>query len=360
VNTDVATVRRIPYIGPDLLPIAQVVAVLWRLLLAVPRCDIVHILAASYWAFYLPATLAFLVGKIAGRRVVLCYYGSQASEFLQRRQHLVWPMLRRMDALAVSSDYLREIFQRYGLETVLVPNLLWLEEWPFLDRDPWPPLVLWLDSLGRLANPAMALRALRLLRQTVPDARLLMVGTGSLAPKVGRQARELGVAEAVAYRSWLDPKQRQRVVQTTSVLWHSATHDNLPQILLEAAASGAAIVSTRVGAVPELLHDGVDALLVEPNDDERMAAATAQVLRRPVLAVGLTRNARLAVQRYTWSTVRKTVAEAYGLLPKEPSRSSSSTATGWESDDVLAHTEFLWSQADPVDSEQDAEASKES
>ena len=49
-----------------------------------------------------------------------------------------------------------------------------------------------------------------------------------------------------------------RMLREASIVWCTASEDNLPQLLLEAAASGTVIVATAVGGIPELLDDGVE------------------------------------------------------------------------------------------------------
>ena len=95
--------------------------------------------------------------------------------------------------------------------------------------------------------------------------------------------------------------------------WHTASLDNLTQRVIEAAASGTVVVGTDVGAMPELLHDGVDALLVQPEDAAALAEATLRVLGRPYLAESLANNARLSAERYTWTEVRSSLARLYGI-----------------------------------------------
>lgn len=346
VNTDVASVRRLPGIGIHLLPIAQVAALIWRLLAALPRSDVFHVQAASSWGFYLPVVLTLLLGKLARRRVVVAYSGGMARSFVAKSWRYLLPLLRRADGLAATSAYGQEILQRYGLRVKVVPPLVMLEEHPLLARTTWPPLLLWSDDLELRANPQMALHALAQLRQVVPDARLLLAGAGSLAGEVAELARALGVASAVAYRPQLTERQRQDAIREASVVWRTANEDSLPQLLLEAAASGTVIVATAVGGVPELLDDGVDGLLVLPDDATALAQATARVLSRPFLAESLTTNARISVERFTWRRHRATLAGLYGLAPAAASSASEEpSGDGEASDDVLGRTEFLWSDA---------------
>lgn len=351
VNTDVPAVRRLPRVGIHLLPIVQAPALIWRLLAALPRCDVLHVQAASYWGFYLPVLLTLLLGKLARRRVVISYSGGMARSFMASQWRILLPLLRQADRLAVPTAYGQELWQRHGLRAAVLPNLLALEAYPLLARASWPPLLLWMDELEPRANPQMALHALALLRQSLPEARLLLVGSGSLAAELSALARSLGVAVAVAYRPHLTPRQRQDAIREASVIWRTASEDNLPQLLLEAAASGTVVVATAVGGIAELLDNGVDGLLVLPEDVTALAEATARVLSRPFLAESLAANARLAVERFSWRRQRAGWASFYGLSAAAGPEAALAPGDDEPGDDVLGRTEFLWS--DPARPPQD-------
>jgi glycosyltransferase involved in cell wall biosynthesis len=72
-----------------------------------------------------------------------------------------------------------------------------------------------------------------------------------------------------------------------------------PNVLLEALASGCAIVATRVGGVPEIAEDGVSARLVAADEPRGLAAAIDAILTTPALGRRLADGARRAALRFT-------------------------------------------------------------
>ena len=76
-----------------------------------------------------------------------------------------------------------------------------------------------------------------------------------------------------------------------------------PHVLVEARANGLPCVATRVGGVPSVVIDGVDALLVPARDPAALAAAIARVvddgsLRRSLIRNGLSRARQQTVDAF--------------------------------------------------------------
>lgn len=83
--------------------------------------------------------------------------------------------------------------------------------------------------------------------------------------------------------------------------------DNLPQVAMEAMASGAPVIGFNVGGLPDLVTHGHSGLLVEPFSTRLLAEAIWSVVRSPSLQQKLAIGARAASQR--WQPVR--IAQEY-------------------------------------------------
>lgn len=83
-----------------------------------------------------------------------------------------------------------------------------------------------------------------------------------------------------------------RLLRAADVVVHPARQEPLGRVLLEAAASGAAIVATDVGGTSEIFPGGQAAVLVPPNDPESLARAVVSVLANDHLRRELGRAAR--------------------------------------------------------------------
>jgi glycosyltransferase involved in cell wall biosynthesis len=120
------------------------------------------------------------------------------------------------------------------------------------------------------------LRAFARVRPASPDAVLLLVGKGSLREATEAVVRELDLGDRVRFlgvRSDI-----AELVSAADGYVMSSAWEGMPMVLLEAAAGGLPIVSTRVGGNHEVVRDGESGYLVPPQDSEALAAAMLRLM----------------------------------------------------------------------------------
>jgi glycosyltransferase involved in cell wall biosynthesis len=146
-----------------------------------------------------------------------------------------------------------------------------------------------------------------------PDASFHVAGEGE-----ERQALEEQVSQAgLAGRFVLHGKQTDvpGFLAGLDVAVLASRAEGMPNAVLEYMAAARPIVATAVGAVPELIFDGVHGLLARPDDPEAMAAAIARLLADRALACRLSEAARRrAVGRYSRPAMVRRFEEFYTRL----------------------------------------------
>jgi len=131
--------------------------------------------------------------------------------------------------------------------------------------------------------------------------RLVHIGGGPLKEALQRQAAQAGLAARV---SWLGARPQEEVLAAyrsadlfclAPRIAGDGDRDGLPNVLMEAQSQGLAAVATRVSAVPELIEDGFNGLLVAPGDREALAGALESLIRDPTrrAAMGAAGEARV-------------------------------------------------------------------
>lgn len=292
-----AAVRLLPY--------------LWRLWRTAGRVQVLHVMANSGWSWHLVAAPAIWIARWRGCPVVINYRGGEAERFLRQAKAWIAPSLRQA-SLVVPSAYLAEVFSRHGFGSVIVPNVIDLQRFaPGRQPRNAAPTVLLARHLEPIYDIGTALRAFALVRHQHPLAQMVVAGDGPERGRLQTLAAQLGLAGAVEFAGHLDHAAMAQRYLAADIALNASLADNMPNSILEALASGVAVVSTRVGGVPHLVQHGCQALLVPPADPDAMAAAMLRLIAEPALARQLRANGLLLVRQYAWEQVQPAWMAAY-------------------------------------------------
>ncbi len=157
------------------------------------------------------------------------------------------------------------------------------------------------------------LDALAKLRVERPDAHLVCIGRAKPKGPADRRLSELGLRDAVTFRSGLTQDEVVSLIRSAEVAAVPSFYEGFCLPAVEEMACGLPLVSTEVGAMPEIVGSDESAgLLVPPGDPEALAAALGRLLDSPELRARLGAAARLRVeQRFTWRAAAAGTAEWY-------------------------------------------------
>jgi len=138
------------------------------------------------------------------------------------------------------------------------------------------------------------LRAFRIVLTTYADARLVIVGDGSLRADLEAAARSLGIAERINFLGFR--KDVVDLLPHLEVFVLSSAAEGLPLALLEAMACARPVIATRVGELPQVVRNGVTGLTVPPKDPVALAASITAVLKQPDWAATMGYTARQLIE----------------------------------------------------------------
>jgi glycosyltransferase involved in cell wall biosynthesis len=283
---------------------------LWKQL---ANADLVHLMANSGWSWFFFALPAAVAARLKAVPLVVNYRGGGAESFLERNAWAVRPIVGRAAALVVPSGFLQEVFRRFGMPSVIVPNIVDLAQFrpAPVRRGGQGVHLLVARNLEPIYDNETAIRALAILRNDVPDARLTIAGEGPLRASLERLASELGVADAVRFCGRVANADMPLLYASADVCLNPSLVDNMPISLLESLASGVPVVSTRVGGVAYLVEHDRTALLVEPGDPAAMAQAVLRLLRDASLRARLRQSGLDHVRGFDWPGVRPQLLAVY-------------------------------------------------
>lgn len=221
-----------------------------------------------------------------------CYHESRAQSLMLAAtlaaHRYVGRWWDRMDAFIALSKFSRRKLIEGGLpadRVFLKPNF----------QDAPPPVA---EELGDYAiamsrlhpekDVETAIRAF----QSIEGLRLMVVGDGPLRAPLETLARDIAPRK-VEFKGFIGGEARFNLLRRARfLLLSSRVYENFSVSVLEAYAMGKAVVAPRIGAIAELVEDGVTGLLFEPRNQVDLAARIRQLLAKPGWAEELGRAAR--------------------------------------------------------------------
>ena len=158
---------------------------------------------------------------------------------------------------------------------------------------PEEKLLLRVGRLAVIKGNDVLLRAFATLSH---NCKLLFVGDGEDRERLETLCRELNLGNRVIFAGFRS--DMSRLLAAADVFVISSLNEGLPMVLLEAMASRRPIVSTGVGAIPEVITHNKSGLLIPPADAAALASAIAEVLSSPERARELAAEAYAYYQRH--------------------------------------------------------------
>jgi glycosyltransferase involved in cell wall biosynthesis len=231
------------------------------------------------------------VGHLPWRGVVRGCYRTRAHSLPVAAAQIVHRLgpLRWVDAFIALSAFSRDRLIASGLP----PDRIWVKPNFFAGR----PGTSSADAgygmyLGRLTAEKGLDTLLEAVRRS-KDIPFRIVGDGSLRASLERRCRDLGLAHVV-FMGALPREECLRVLANAAFLVvPSLCYENFPMALVEAYALGKPVVASRLGALAELVEDGVTGLLFSPGNADELEARLRTLADAPLLRQALGATARL-------------------------------------------------------------------
>jgi glycogen(starch) synthase len=231
-------------------------------------------------------------------------YGSPARKLLSPlADRAAVSALRHADAVRTISDYTTGLVRSYGVEPAAVfPAFMDLE--PFLvPVVPLPerPRAVFIGVFEHYKGIEELAAAWREVATRLPAVTLHLVehGHGTQRAVVEQLVRDM--PDRVEWSARLPSTGVAAALDAATVLVLPSRSEGMGRVLVEAFCRGRCVVGSKVGGIVDLVEDGVNGLLVPPEDPKALADAIHRVLADPGLAERLGAGARASAEAWTAS-----------------------------------------------------------
>jgi glycosyltransferase involved in cell wall biosynthesis len=249
---------------------------------AMGRCDLLHINLASEGSTHRKLVIAALARRL-GVPYVIHLHGADYREYWDNASPRFACAIARMFEGAGQIIVLGTVWAEFVARKVpaarnrisIVPNATARRE-RHQHRADGQVHILFLGRLGDRKGVPQLAEALRALLP-LDGWRATIAGDGPVE-EARRQARQLGLGDRVDLPGWVGPAEVDALLGSADILVLPSLSENLPMSVIEGMAAGLAVVTTPVGAVPDIVTDEVNGLIVPPSDVPALTEALRRVI----------------------------------------------------------------------------------
>ncbi len=299
---------------------------------AARQVDLVHFTDAREALF--TRTRAGLVGNVndtyAAELFSPGYYRRHYTDWLQRWAYYVVTrrleglVYHRLDAILANSRFTAQMIQaayRLPAEKVFVcyksvDAAYWRREMAARSgkRAAGPKRVLFVGTNMQRKGLPTLIKAAPQVARALPGVQFLVVGEDKAIPAMRKLCCEEGVEGNFQFLGWKSQAELLELYAGADVFVLPSLTEALGVALLEAMAAGLPVIGSDAGGIPEIITDGVNGLLVPPDNPARLADALVRALSSPELASALVQGGFENLGRFDLHTMMARTYEVYAAV----------------------------------------------
>lgn len=179
------------------------------------------------------------------------------------------------------------------------------------------PLIVTASRLIKRKSPGLLVSAFAEVLKAIPNARLVIAGSGREVHNLAEQIRDLDITDSVSLLGGMTKERVAQLMAAADVFVLPSKVESFGLSLLEASAAGVPVVCSNAGGIPEVFHDGLNALLCPAGDDGAMAKAIIRLIQDSELAKKIGANALETARKFTWEMAAERTLRVYEEVLQE-------------------------------------------
>lgn len=239
----------------------------------------------------------------------------EGDEIAKRKFGLValgWRLiLSRARLVTVISNYLGDEARRHGYqgEIALIPNGVAPDFFNFEKKDHEGTVLI---TTSRLVEKNAVGDIISALKFLPPSVRLMIVGDGALRSDLENLVLRSDLGTRVKFLGHIDHADLPKYLAEADIFVRPSLSEGLGISFLEAMAGGLPVIATKVGGIPDFLHDYETGLFCKVNNPESIAEKVKELMSDQSLREGIARNARALVrEKFTWEKVANQMHDVF-------------------------------------------------
>lgn len=255
--------------------------------LLVDKPDLVHIHSSFGPSFYRKLPFIYMASW-AKKPIINHIHGADFDEFYtnssEKKKRQIKKVYGKCKILvALSEEWKQRLEKLVPKEKIIV-----IENYSILHEDALKERcsresnheVLFLGELGRRKGCYDIPEVIEEVVKDIPDIKFILAGAGSTQDEtaIKQLIKEKGIEQNVEFPGWVRGNQKDKLLREADVFYLPSYNEGMPMSILDAMGYGLPIVSTNVGGIPKIVHDGENGFCFEPGNVMEMGKAIENLL----------------------------------------------------------------------------------
>ena len=308
--------------GNAVRKICYFITALMEYILLLPFYDIVHIHVASYPSLRRKRYF-LLLAKLWHKKTIAHFHPHKPEViFDKRHQNDYIYFFKSVDKIVVLSPQ----WQRWLKEALNITDDVQVifNPCPIVScekADHSKKYILFAGTLYKRKGFDTLLKAFAKIAPRHKDWSIILAGNAKTEEDrllINTLPKQLNIENQVEFPGWITGRRKDQIFRNSSIFCLASSGEGFPMAVLDAWAYGVPVVCTPVGGLPDIVEDGVNALLFNYGDDQTLAIQLEKLITDENLRTSIAKESlKLANTIFNVNNINKQIGEIYLSLSNE-------------------------------------------
>lgn len=248
--------------------------------LILDKPDIVHIHSSFGASFYRSVPFVYLASW-AKKAIINHIHGSEFDKFYvnagNKKKKLVKKIWSKCTKFIVLSEEWKKTF------SVVIPKekMEVIENYSKINsnvnRKENHNQVLFLGAINQMKGCYDIVDVIANVKKQIPNIKMIIAGDGEIE-QVKQKSIKMGVENNIDFPGWVRADEKDMILRESDVFFLPSYSEGMPMSILDAMGYGLPIVSSNVGGISKLVHNGVNGYSFEPGNVEKFSESIIELL----------------------------------------------------------------------------------
>lgn len=260
------------------------------------KTDLIIAAGCAYFGFY-PIFVGSLVGTLRGKKVIVNFHDGLVEKFLSQYGRLCKLIIGKK-YVVVASGFLFEVFERYGYNTVLIPNHFFATESAVvkLERNRFEKKVIWARSFEKLYRPELALEIADVISKKT-GAVFDFYGNGSLYSGLSKKFKN----DHIHFFGFVPREVLLKKYAEYDIFLNTSEYDNFPLSIVEAGLNKLLIITSAARGIVSIYNNEE---VIYAHNREEFISKLLDVMENYEKYQNIRINLFRKVQSFNWDNIK--------------------------------------------------------